>query len=349
MNLPQNIQKVFGTSHVEYSDTFDGIEAIHPVSEQDFGVSKEQTCRNLYIDLNDYDEFSGVYEDAKRNNETVYLFRFDQSEYSAWEVTQGKWEKATQWVPNAIGPGGSFQTVYKLSDSDTNGYLAEEAVYLGLDLIQMEWDDGEKRVVIPIVSSPIDVVADGTPPVHTTSDKELAWWQIFFSRACAHSRRVASVEVRARSRLCGGKGDRASVQGGGCGEQKSKGVAKGEETGEGAGKRGAGGAIQAGHGGGLSRRLPERRRMGLHRGNVALGGRPMKTLKRVLAVVVIVVVALLIGYLIYTANKTPTEEVRSEEGLQQSYRDETVLFCDGNDGWTHADDAACSAGNIVVF
>ena len=40
-------EKVFGTSHVEYSDTFDGIEAIHPVSEQDFGVSKKQTCRNL--------------------------------------------------------------------------------------------------------------------------------------------------------------------------------------------------------------------------------------------------------------------------------------------------------------
>ena len=174
-------EKVFGTSHVEYSDTFDGIEAIHPVSEQDFGVSKKQTCRNLYIDLNDYDEFSDVYEEAKRNNETVYLFRFDQSEYSAWEVTQGKWEKATQWVPNAIGPGGMFQTVYKLSDSDTNGYLAEEAVYLGLDLIQMEWDDGEKRVVIPIVSSPIDVVADGTPPVHTTSDRGLSWWQILLA------------------------------------------------------------------------------------------------------------------------------------------------------------------------
>ena len=131
--------------------------------------------------MNDYDEFSDVYEEAKRNNETVYLFRFDQSEYSAWEVTQGKWEKATQWVPNAIGPGGMFQTVYKLSDSDTNGYLAEETVYLGLDLIQMEWDDGEKRVVIPIVSSPIDVVADGTPPVHTTSDKGLSWWQILLA------------------------------------------------------------------------------------------------------------------------------------------------------------------------
>lgn len=78
-------------------------------------------------------------------------------------------------------PGGMLQTVYKLSDSDTNGYLAEETVYLGLDLIQMEWDDGEKRVVIPIVSSPIDVIADGTPPVHTTSDKGLAWWQILLA------------------------------------------------------------------------------------------------------------------------------------------------------------------------
>ena len=45
----------------------------------------------------------------------------------------------------------------------------------------MEWDDGEKRVVIPIVSSPIDVVADGTPPVHTTSDKGLSWWQILLA------------------------------------------------------------------------------------------------------------------------------------------------------------------------
>lgn len=75
----------------------------------------------------------------------------------------------------------------------------------------------------------------------------------------------------------------------------------------------------------------------------------MKTLKRVLTVAVLIVIALLIGYLVYTANKTPTEEVRSEEGLQQSYRDETVLFCDGNDGRTHTDDAACSTGDIIVL
>ena len=31
------------------------------------------------------------------------------------------------------------------------------------------------------MSSPIDVVADGTPPVHTTSDKGLSWWQILLA------------------------------------------------------------------------------------------------------------------------------------------------------------------------
>ena len=173
-------EKLVGKSHVVFSDTYDGIQAIYPVKATDFGNSKEQTCQNLYIDVNDYDEFKTVYDKAVAAKETVYLFRFAQSKYSAWEVTEGKWKKSTQWVPNNGTVGGSFQTVYSLSDRDTNAYFAQETVYLGLDLIQMEWDDGGKRVVIPIVSSPIDVVADATPPVYTTSDKT-PWWKILLA------------------------------------------------------------------------------------------------------------------------------------------------------------------------
>ena len=170
-------EKLFGTSHTEFSDTFDGIQAIYPVSEKDFGKTKEQTCQNLYIDVNDYGEFLSVYESAKEAKETVYLFRFDQSKYNAWEVTQGKWERKTMWVPNQGAGGGTWQSVPRLSDTDTNAYFAEETVYLGLDLIHMEWDDGGKRVIIPIVSSPIDVAADLTDPVYTTSDATApAWW-----------------------------------------------------------------------------------------------------------------------------------------------------------------------------
>lgn len=171
-------EKLTGKSHVEFSDTYNNIQAIYPVSAQDFGQTKEQTCQNLYIDLNDYDEFVSVYDSAVKAEETVYLFRFAQSKYTAMEVTEGKWSKSTQYVPNGITAGGSWQTVYKLSGSDTNAYFGQETVYLGLDLIQMEWDDGGKRVVIPIVSSPIDVVADGSPPVYTTSDVRNSWWKI---------------------------------------------------------------------------------------------------------------------------------------------------------------------------
>lgn len=171
-------EKLTGKSHVEFSDTYNNIQAIYPVSAQDFGTTKEHTCQNLYIDLNDYDEFRSVYDAAVQAEETVYLFRFAQSKYSAWEVTEGKWTKSTQYVPNGITAGGTWRTVYHLSDSDTNAYFGQETVYLGLDLIQMEWDDGGKRVVIPIFSSPIDVAADGTPPVYTTSDVRNNWWKI---------------------------------------------------------------------------------------------------------------------------------------------------------------------------
>ena len=37
------------------------------------------------------------------------------------------------------------------------------------------------ETVLPVVSSPIDNIPDGTPPVHTTSDKRLSWWQILFA------------------------------------------------------------------------------------------------------------------------------------------------------------------------
>ena len=35
--------------------------------------------------------------------------------------------------------------------------------------------------MLPVVSSPIDNIPDGTPPVHTTSDKRLSWWQILLA------------------------------------------------------------------------------------------------------------------------------------------------------------------------
>lgn len=163
-------EKIFGLSHTEFSEVYDGIEAIKVVSDTDFKSTTEQTCQHLFIDEGDYNEFESFYN-SKKATETVYLFRFAVGDYNAWEVTEGKWEKGTT-IQNFMP-----MTTYKFSDTDTNAYFAEETVYLGFDILQMTFDNGEKRSVIPVVSSPIDIVPDGTPPVYTTSDK-IDWWLI---------------------------------------------------------------------------------------------------------------------------------------------------------------------------
>ena len=49
-------------------------------------------------------------------------------------------------------------------------------VQLDFDIIDVTFTNGGVDTVIPVVSSPIDVVADATPPIETTSDIE--WWKI---------------------------------------------------------------------------------------------------------------------------------------------------------------------------
>jgi hypothetical protein len=47
---------------------------------------------------------------------------------------------------------------------------------LDFDIIDVTFSNGSVDTVIPIVSSPIDVIPDATPPLHTQSDKPPAWW-----------------------------------------------------------------------------------------------------------------------------------------------------------------------------
>ena len=58
---------------------------------------------------------------------------------------------------------------------DTNAYFFQETINLDFDIIDVTFSNGETNTVIPVVSDPIDVVPDATPPVYTQSDKEPAW------------------------------------------------------------------------------------------------------------------------------------------------------------------------------
>ena len=90
-----------------------------------------------------------------------------QSEYTAHEVTEYK--HTTDWALI----GGNFNT-YEVAD--TNAYFAQMCVQLDFDIIDVTFSNGEKSTVIPVVSNPIDVVPDVTPPVYTQTDEEGFDW-----------------------------------------------------------------------------------------------------------------------------------------------------------------------------
>lgn len=143
---------------------FDGIQAIYPVKDSDMTGTKEEVSNRLFIAESDYSDFKSFYDEHK-SKYTVYLFRYQVSDYMAQEATLFK--------------RGKFLGIKTWEKVDTNAYFFQETINLDFDIIDVTFSNGEKNTVIPVVSNPIDVVPDATPPVHTTTDKKgLDWLKI---------------------------------------------------------------------------------------------------------------------------------------------------------------------------
>ena len=170
-------EKLFGTSHVEEIEDFNNIKAIEAVNYSDIAnLESVQVCKKYYVDDSDYKEFSEFCKTAKRKNETVYLFRYKQSEYFSAEVYEGTWKR--QWVLNTGGPAIAPGYVYSYENDDTNAFLMQQWVQLDFDIIDLTFTKDNVETVIPVIMSPMDVVADGNHPVSTKKDGGLQWWQI---------------------------------------------------------------------------------------------------------------------------------------------------------------------------
>lgn len=145
------------------TNTFDGISAIYAVKDSDMRGTAAEVSQRLFISESDYAEFSNYYNTHK-NTSTVYLFRYQVSDYIAQEATLMK--------ENTSIFGDSFKKV------DTNAYFFQQTVNLDFDIIDVTFSNGEKDTVIPVVSNPIDVVPDATPPVYTVTDEKIDWLKI---------------------------------------------------------------------------------------------------------------------------------------------------------------------------
>lgn len=148
--------KLWGITHT-VSSTFDGIQAIYPIKESDTKGSIIDVSNRLYISQSDVENVR-TYYNANKENSTVYLFRYQVTDYISQEAT-------------LVKEGKDLLGASSLEVVDTNAYFFQETLNLDFDVIDVTFSTGIVETVIPVVSNPIDVIPDATPPVHTESDE----------------------------------------------------------------------------------------------------------------------------------------------------------------------------------
>lgn len=153
---------LFGKEPEYESDGFENkkIYAIHKVVESDFSGKSSEDSSNLFINENDYDALVSDYNEAKNNNETIYLFRYATSEYFAQEATVFEKTDKGVWANDE----------YYWEELGSNAYFFTEKVFLDFEIIHVEFSKNEVKTIIPVVMSPIDVIPSSEPPIETTPD-----------------------------------------------------------------------------------------------------------------------------------------------------------------------------------
>lgn len=121
-------------------EKFSDIQAIVPIDVNDSSLSKAEFCKKYYVSESDYDSIIAKVN-AGKGRETVYLFRFAQSEYKARGViTRGDLKLGQEYA-----------------------YIAEESVYLNMNLASITCRKNDEYHTFAVASNPINAVADIEP------------------------------------------------------------------------------------------------------------------------------------------------------------------------------------------
>jgi len=137
----------FGMTRIQLNNLVGrSINPIQPITSDIMNVSNETLSESLFINPRDIGDFRAFHAQASGRDETVYLFRFAMTDYYA------------EWLTIAGRNGGSIH--------NGQAYMAQQTVFLDFDIIQLTYRGQYGYYVIPVVSSPIDVIADITPPAH---------------------------------------------------------------------------------------------------------------------------------------------------------------------------------------
>lgn len=162
--------RLFGNT-VE-SENFIPVSAIQAVTSADVeGYEKSEFCKKFYIDESDYTDLCDYIASAENNSETVYLFRYNQSEYISAEATE--YRRSTEWTLS--GTYGSYKYI------DLNAYFAQMWVQLGFDILDVTFSNGVTSKTLGVAMSPLDIAYDGKPPVGMNDKSNTPWYMYVIS------------------------------------------------------------------------------------------------------------------------------------------------------------------------
>ncbi len=152
-------EKTYGGAGDIVSEKFDSIDAVKKITNKDLVGSPKDVCNSLYISTSDYNDLMADYSVSEKNDESIYLLRYQVSDYIVQEATLFEETKT-------LG-------MEDWQEIDTNAYFFQETVNLEFEIIDVTFKKEEVLTVVPVVMSPIDIFLEGTGALDTTDDTKL--------------------------------------------------------------------------------------------------------------------------------------------------------------------------------
>jgi len=115
-------------------------------------------ANDLLIHYNDVATIRQFNATANANDETTFLFRFAQTEYFARAATVSRGDNIWFW-----------------QNHEGEAYIARATAFFDFDIISLTFNHQGELTVIPVVSSPQDIIPEITPPGDMPSPSLSLW------------------------------------------------------------------------------------------------------------------------------------------------------------------------------
>ena len=141
----------YGFSWPATDGDYKNVSPIYEVKSSDLSGSDATIASRLLVNESDVSELKSFYNEQTKAGNRVVLFRFATTDYYC----------APAFTPNTAN----------INSTDT--YVAQQTVFFDFDIIELTFNKDGVYHVIPVVSSPTDIVNGFTAP-----PQEFQWWKI---------------------------------------------------------------------------------------------------------------------------------------------------------------------------